>query len=670
MQSHVANAVDGETPSCVSVSIHSRAEDVIVPTVVKDITFWGGFCLLICNTTGPGSVSLPQIALSAGWIPTLIGFILIGFLSYLSSLFICEAMTEYPGNDHFQANVEFSNLVHCFFGRRYKISIQLISFIAMQTTNIASIAICAQLFDNLLIQIFRRTCGIQLYPTAALVCVTEQLPTASPFSGVFIMSTGALVALVLIVPLCLMNLSENIWLQIGSCILILLIFIQWIVTFFQHGLEPSRVPAVGSDPSQMFGLILFNFAFVTAIPSLANAKKANVSIHKTAGASVSTTTVLFILVSILGGMAFEIPDDSTLIQAINSAPNATTLSLITGYTFPIVALVTSIPVNTIVLRYNLIQSELCNKMGANVLACLLPWLVAIPCMTGSGLSTAVQWSSLLFVSAANFVIPFILYIFSQRFKKRREDLDANDKEQQVDPSRELTDITKEEEEQETITSYPRSPGRRIQTPKSYCLDPTSPGNPEKTASVKNDDNEHSPNQEQVPRLKEPETTTTTNDYKVETLPAREHRDNNTLQSWHSVLQARQGGTSRSSYILTYERQDNGTLVQRDSSLIVSQDESSSPDPEVLAPPFLSGHNYSIPVFGACQRSIYSDDNSGENVVAMEPQDGSPHDRKLSMRKMQAIPDWIPISGMTVAVSALALLLTGICATIVFKIVQP
>ncbi|KAF9363276.1 hypothetical protein BGX34_004527, partial [Mortierella sp. NVP85] len=75
-----------------------------VPTVVKDITFWGGLCLLICNNTGPGTVNLPLVAQSAGWIPALIGFILIGFLSFLSSVFICEAMTEVPGNDHFQNN--------------------------------------------------------------------------------------------------------------------------------------------------------------------------------------------------------------------------------------------------------------------------------------------------------------------------------------------------------------------------------------------------------------------------------------------------------------------------------------------------------------------------------------------------------------------------------------
>jgi hypothetical protein len=296
--------------------------------------------------------------------------------------------------------------------------VQIICFLALQTTIIASIAICAQVFDNLLIRVAHRTCGIQVHPSAAFICVTEQLPSSSPFSGTMIMSTGALFAMILIVPLCLMNLSENIWIQCVSCIAILMIFVQWIVTFFQHGLDASRVPAIGPDVSGTFGSILFNYAFITAVPSWANAKQSHVSPHKTVGSDVSIMTTLFVLVSVLGGMAYAVPENSSIVQAIASSPDVTLLSEIAGYTFPIAALVTSIPINIIVLRYNLIQSKTCRSGWANVLAGGLPWLVAIPCMSGSGLATAVGWSSLFLVSSANFVIPFVLYIYSKKYRAR------------------------------------------------------------------------------------------------------------------------------------------------------------------------------------------------------------------------------------------------------------
>ncbi|KAG0058649.1 hypothetical protein BGZ90_004850 [Linnemannia elongata] len=408
------------------------------PDPIKDISFWGGLALLISNMTGPGLVTLPIVAQSAGWLPTLVAFGVVSLLSSLSSLFICEAMTQVPGNEHFQSNVEFNNLVECFFGRRYHLLVQIICFLAMQTTNIASIAVSAQLFDNLLIQIFHRTCGIQIIPHAAFVCVTEQLTSASPFSGVMIMTTGVLLALSMILPLALLKLSENIWLQLASFILILLIVTQWIVTFFIHGLDTSLVPVIGDDISQTFGTILFNYAFITTIPSWANAKQPNVSIHKTVGWSVTITTVIYILVAILGGMAYQIPNNSTLIQAISSSPDVTILSQITGYTFPIAALITSIPINIIVIRYNLIQSGACNYMWSNILAGVLPWLVAIPCMTGAGLTTVINWSSLFLVSTANFIIPFILYIYSKRHREKLNKLPIIEMEQQARLSREMS----------------------------------------------------------------------------------------------------------------------------------------------------------------------------------------------------------------------------------------
>ncbi|KAF9935288.1 hypothetical protein FBU30_004863 [Linnemannia zychae] len=408
------------------------------PDPIKDISFWGGMALLISNMTGPGLVTLPIVAQSAGWLPTILAFGVVSLLSSLSSLFICEAMTEVPGNEYFQSNVEFNNLVECFFGRRYHLLVQIICFLAMQTTNIASIAISAQLFDNLLIQLFHRTCGIQILPHAAFVCVTKQSASASPFSGIMIMTAGVLLALSMILPLALLKLSENIWLQLASFILILLIVMQWIVTFITHGLDTTLVPIIGEDVSQTFGTILFNYAFITTIPSWANAKQPNVSIHKTVGWSVGITTTIYILVAILGGMAYQIPSDSSLIQAISSSPNASVLSKITGYTFPIAALITSIPINIIVIRYNLIQSGACSFMWSNILAGVLPWLIAIPCMTGSGLTTVINWSSLFLVSTANFIIPFILYIYSKRHREKLNKLPIIEMEQQARLSREVS----------------------------------------------------------------------------------------------------------------------------------------------------------------------------------------------------------------------------------------
>lgn len=106
-------------------SIHSHVSTFqnvrFEPDPIKDISFWGGMALLISNMTGPGLVTIPVVAQSAGWLPTVLGFSLVALLSTLSSLFICEAMTEVPGNEFFQSNVSVSCL-SCAFPRHLESS--------------------------------------------------------------------------------------------------------------------------------------------------------------------------------------------------------------------------------------------------------------------------------------------------------------------------------------------------------------------------------------------------------------------------------------------------------------------------------------------------------------------------------------------------------------------
>lgn len=103
----VRSSIASSRHSATSIKSHvSTFQNVrFDPDPIKDISFWGGLALLISNMTGPGLVTLPIVAQSAGWLPTLVAFGVVSLLSSLSSLFICEAMTQVPGNEHFQSNV-------------------------------------------------------------------------------------------------------------------------------------------------------------------------------------------------------------------------------------------------------------------------------------------------------------------------------------------------------------------------------------------------------------------------------------------------------------------------------------------------------------------------------------------------------------------------------------
>jgi len=59
------------------------------------------------------------------------------------------------------------------------------------------------------------------------------------------------------------------------------------------------------------------------------------------------------------------------------------LADVSVYAFPEVVLVSSIPVFSIIVRYNILESGLMGKHWANVFSVLLPWIIAVPFYTGN-----------------------------------------------------------------------------------------------------------------------------------------------------------------------------------------------------------------------------------------------------------------------------------------------
>lgn len=48
-----------------------------------------------------------------------------------------------------------------------------------------------------------------------------------------------------------------------------------------------------------------------------------------------------------------------------------------AYIFPLAVLVTSIPIYSIIIRYNLLENRICGKVLANVFAVIFPWVAAL-----------------------------------------------------------------------------------------------------------------------------------------------------------------------------------------------------------------------------------------------------------------------------------------------------
>ncbi|EFA76102.1 hypothetical protein PPL_10681 [Heterostelium album PN500] len=194
---------------------------------------------------------------------------------------------------------------------------------------------------------------------------------------------------------------------------------SWVVLFIKHGLEPSNSPVLGDGKgiAQILGNIVFNYAYITTLPSWVNESKSNVNIKKTIWASSGFSTFLFIVVGLLGSLAFgNMPSNSDILSVINSSPEANIFTKISVYAFPFAVLTASIPVFSIIVKYNLLQTKL-PKFGAILLAIFLPWIIVIPFMTGDRLLYISNYASLFFSSASNFIIPLLIYLKSVQFRK-------------------------------------------------------------------------------------------------------------------------------------------------------------------------------------------------------------------------------------------------------------
>ena len=110
--------------------------------------------------------------------------------------------------------------------------------------------------------------------TAIVTSVTSF--SGSPFTSYLLFSFGYLVcpvfwiilksigqiAVVLVLPLSLLRLGQNIFVQLLSAAALICVFIIWVYTFSRHGLN-NTVPVIGNNQTQLIGFVISNFAFVS-----------------------------------------------------------------------------------------------------------------------------------------------------------------------------------------------------------------------------------------------------------------------------------------------------------------------------------------------------------------------------------------------------------------------
>jgi hypothetical protein len=219
---------------------------------------------------------------------------------------------------------------------------------------------------------------------------------------------------------------------------VLLICVEWCTQFGLRGLADARVPSLGPRNREgvgaLVGAVLFNFSFVVTVPSVIGLKKRAVSPVRLLRDGVCSGTILMAVVGALGALGAMIGnadgsgdtegiDDAPLLAASSSSTDDAAdllaklqsdayppLTRAAAFAFPPAALLTLIPVYSIIARDNLVASGLLGARSAATLAVAAPWLGALALYPGDWLVPAVEWSGLVLIVPLNFVLPAALYL--------------------------------------------------------------------------------------------------------------------------------------------------------------------------------------------------------------------------------------------------------------------
>jgi hypothetical protein len=330
----------------------------------KSIGYFAGIALLINNITGPGVPQLPNMFIESGWLFPTVTILGIWAMTSLSTVMYAEAMRKIPGNEHFRGRLEYTSIVDYYFGRKAYVASQIGLNGALQSLNIISVIQSAQVMDNAIAAIWGNTCAFDLSPfsvdsvdaggsgsgNAGLVVLPQStefwscintggapnfvtVGGGNPWGSHVVVTMGFIVTFLITLPMGYFNLDDNMIVQIVAFVLTLACWFVWLLASFQSpafdggawtGLDPKymqsnpnatwTIPmiqsedcaAAGGCASQagVLGTVLFNFGFVTTVPSWINEKRPSVSVNKTVWFSSFCCNLVFFAIGIIGCMAF------------------------------------------------------------------------------------------------------------------------------------------------------------------------------------------------------------------------------------------------------------------------------------------------------------------------------------------------------------------------------
>jgi hypothetical protein len=223
-------------------------------------------------------------------------------------------------------------------------------------------------------------------------------------------------------PMALMDLKENTAMQVIGFLVLLAASIGFVILFALEGVNFDNVTWWGKEWGSLFGVILFNFALVNAVPAWLYEKEEHVSVPAVVHSSSILSAVLYILIGLLGAvtMPFVSPN---MLESLMSGAFGVPLQLCASiFAFFIIGL--GAPLFSVLTRMNLTCNDLLSRDTANILAVYIPFLTSWIFYQGDAITQLLSWGGIIFTSLIAFILPLLAALYSLSTSDREGSIDV------------------------------------------------------------------------------------------------------------------------------------------------------------------------------------------------------------------------------------------------------
>ena len=136
----------------------------------KNIGYFGSFCLLANNISGPGMMGLPRLFVNAGIIPSSIAILVVASISGFGGTILSDSISSIPGNSMFERQIEFSSAFQVLGGDHWYLLAESFFVISCLIQACSGLVETSQSIDSFIAGfIWGETYAFQLYPTVEVI---------------------------------------------------------------------------------------------------------------------------------------------------------------------------------------------------------------------------------------------------------------------------------------------------------------------------------------------------------------------------------------------------------------------------------------------------------------------------------------------------------------------